>query len=378
MRTRCRSCKRSQHMADIFVSYASEDRARVEPLVRVLESQGWSVWWDRKIRPGASFQKAINDAIRAARCVVVCWTERSVESEWVWDEAEEGRGRGILVPVLLDEVRPPLGFRAAQLANLHDWGGDTASEEIQRFLGAVSECLGGSSGASIAVGVVATTVDEPRRRLPLVVGAAVLAILAFGLAWWTDSLPGTRSAAPRSVAVLPLVDISPSRDQSWIGESIATEILAELSQLPDLRVASRATSFTYGDSNMDVRAIGRELAVENIIEGTVRRSGNQIRVTIELITVESGYQEWIEVFDRTLEDGFDAEIDIADRAVAGLSTTLAGPGAFAQGPTLRIEPVPVPEQQTGQPALQSLFDDAPATFQTFGADASAGAEEKAP
>ena len=129
-------------MSDIFISYASEDRPRIIPLVRVLEAQGWSVWWDRQIPPGKTFDEVIEDALNAARCVIVVWTEESVASEWVKTEAAEGRARNILVPVLLDEVRIPLAFRRIQAANLAGWQGEQEHPGVEQLVDAISDILG--------------------------------------------------------------------------------------------------------------------------------------------------------------------------------------------------------------------------------------------
>jgi hypothetical protein len=101
-------------MAEVFVSYASQDRDRVGSLVREIEAAGCSVWWDREIGAGAAFDREIEKAIDEARCIVVVWTKDSVESEWVRTEANEGLQRGNLVPVAIEHVRPPLAFRRIQ------------------------------------------------------------------------------------------------------------------------------------------------------------------------------------------------------------------------------------------------------------------------
>ena len=97
-------------MSDIFISYSSQDRNRILPLVEVLEQQGWSVWWDRKIPIGKTWDQVIEEAIDAAKCVVVVWSETSVSREWVKIEASEAHRRKILVPVMIDDVRIPLAF----------------------------------------------------------------------------------------------------------------------------------------------------------------------------------------------------------------------------------------------------------------------------
>ena len=88
-------------MADIFISYADEDRDRAKLLAKALEGQGWSVWWDRIIPPGKSFDQVIQEAITAAKCVVVLWSKESIKSDWVREEATIGKRRQILVPATM-------------------------------------------------------------------------------------------------------------------------------------------------------------------------------------------------------------------------------------------------------------------------------------
>jgi hypothetical protein len=118
-------------MSDIFISYAREDRPRAEAIARALEEHGWSVWWDRDIRAGKNIASVIEEEIGKARCVVVLWSATSVRRDWVNDEAREGNERGILVPVLIENVRPPLGFRSMHAADLTGWERDAGGARIQ-------------------------------------------------------------------------------------------------------------------------------------------------------------------------------------------------------------------------------------------------------
>lgn len=129
-------------MADLFLSYAAEDRARARRVATLLETRGWSVWWDRVIRPGTSFDRAIEGALEGARGVVVLWTRASVDSDWVRNEAREGLGRKILVPVLLDDVKIPLEFRAIQAARLRADGRGPDADETASFYAAIEGVLG--------------------------------------------------------------------------------------------------------------------------------------------------------------------------------------------------------------------------------------------
>src|SRR5215468_3785597 len=105
-------------MSDIFISYASEDRPWAEKLADTLTQHGWSVWWDRHIPVGKTFAHVIQEQLHTAKCVVALWSKAAVQSDWVLNEAEEGRQRGILVPALIDESSIPFEFRRIQAARL--------------------------------------------------------------------------------------------------------------------------------------------------------------------------------------------------------------------------------------------------------------------
>jgi len=128
-------------MSDIFLSYASADRDRAQRIAAVLEAQGWSVWWDRTIPPGSTFDEVIEQALDAARCVVVLWSKTSAASDWVKTEAAEAARRKILVPALIDEVKIPLEFRRVQAANLSAWHGDTQYPELAILFRSIADYL---------------------------------------------------------------------------------------------------------------------------------------------------------------------------------------------------------------------------------------------
>ncbi len=122
--------------AEIFVSYNREDRAFVANLVKELEDSGYSVWWDTRISAGSEFDSAIENALAAARCVVVVWSDNSVGSEWVKNEASEGLRRNILIPVRIDDVDLPLAFRRRQTIDMADLESlARVSEEVARVIG---------------------------------------------------------------------------------------------------------------------------------------------------------------------------------------------------------------------------------------------------
>src|SRR6476619_994577 len=109
-------------MADVFVSYARTDKARVAPLVPAIEAQGCTAWWDPEITPGQEFDSQIEAEMLAATAVVVVWTPTAVGSRWVRGEAREAADRGILVPVRFEEARLPMDVRALHTTDLDSWG----------------------------------------------------------------------------------------------------------------------------------------------------------------------------------------------------------------------------------------------------------------
>ncbi|MDH4154545.1 MAG: toll/interleukin-1 receptor domain-containing protein [Nitrospira sp.] len=122
-------------MSDIFISYANEDRKRVQLLVQALEKEGWSVWWDRDIPTGGAFPGVIAKALNSAKAVIVVWTLASIKSDWVNNEARNGMKRGVLFPVkLLQDVQSPLEFEHLHTAHLTDWQLDKSHTMFDRFI----------------------------------------------------------------------------------------------------------------------------------------------------------------------------------------------------------------------------------------------------
>ena len=126
---------------NVFVSYSSKDRERIRPLVAALENEGIEVWWDREIPIGKTFDEVIEEELENSEAVVVVWSNNSIRSNWVLAEAEEAMRRGILVPVMLEETKIPLGFSRIQAANLSDWRPGSVHEDYDRWIDEVCKVL---------------------------------------------------------------------------------------------------------------------------------------------------------------------------------------------------------------------------------------------
>lgn len=119
---------------DIFISYSREDRESASNLANCLTQEGFSVWWDRKIPSGKSFEAVIQSAIDQSKCVIVLWSNQSVESDWVKEEASLGKSRNTLIPILIDNVSIPLGFGRTHTANLVDWNFQQSDLEFKKLI----------------------------------------------------------------------------------------------------------------------------------------------------------------------------------------------------------------------------------------------------
>src|ERR1043166_6142695 len=132
-------------MAEIFLSYANEDRETALRLSELLESAGWTVWWDRRIPAGRTWRSILEEALGQMRCMVVLWSKNSIESDWVKEEAEEARAVGKLVPVLIERVKPPVGFRAIQAADLSRWDGSRDAPGARQLIADLKALIGNPS-----------------------------------------------------------------------------------------------------------------------------------------------------------------------------------------------------------------------------------------
>ena len=125
-------------MADIFLSYASEDRERARLVAQLLEGRSWTVWWDRKIPAGVAYDEVIEREIGAAKYVVVLWSISSTKSEWVKNEAASAVEQEKLIPVQIDDIKLPLEFRRRQTLNLSGWSGDASDTRLESLFEALS------------------------------------------------------------------------------------------------------------------------------------------------------------------------------------------------------------------------------------------------
>ena len=269
-------------MARIFLSYARVDADPAKRLADALGQAGHDVWWDREINAGSRFTSEIDKALREAEAIVVLWTKASVESAWVQDEAAEGRDSGRLIPVSVAGVRPPLGFRQYQSILLDEGGGQ--DQQFAHVLTAIEKIVGDK---------------RPQAR--------------------ASSPPG--AAGEHSICVLPFVNMSGDPEQEYFSDGITEDIITDLSKVSALSVIARNTAFTFKGKSSDVEVV-RTLGVSHMLEGSVRKAGNRVRITAQLVDGRKGNHLWGERYDRELTDIFEIQDEISRAIVDALRVKL--------------------------------------------------------
>ena len=169
------------------------------------------------------------------------------------------------------------------------------------------------------------TCRERKRSLALSVFVVFAVILAVAAGWWfTHGRRTSTSSAVPSIAVLPFADMSPQKDQEYFSDGLAEELINDLAKLPGLRVAARTSSFQFKGKSEDLRLVGERLNVGAILEGSVRKEGNKLRITVQLIKAGDGFHLWSETYDRELDEIFTVQSDIAHAVAGSLKVTLLG------------------------------------------------------
>lgn len=274
--------------AHVFVSYARSSEGLANRAAEALREAGYSVWRDDELPAHRSYAEVIEERLKSAKAVVVLWSAEAAKSQWVRAEADTARGTGTLVQASVDGTLPPIPFNQIQCADLRDWDGNTASTGWQKLESSVAALVGGAN-------------EEPIARAP----AATLA-------------PQVRA----SVCVLPFVNMSGEPEQEYFSDGISEDITTDLSKVSALEVVARNTAFSFKGQNPDVKDVAQQLCVSHVLEGSVRKAGNRIRINAQLIDGSTGKHLWADRFDRDLTDIFEIQDEISKAIVDALKVTL--------------------------------------------------------
>src|SRR6266478_2057308 len=154
---------------------------------------------------------------------------------------------------------------------------------------------------------------------------AVVAVAATaGHFWFTPKKATLPPLTANSIAVLPFADVSPGKDQEYFSDGLSEQLIHELAKVSGLKVVGRSSAFQFKGKNEDLRNVGHKLGVANVLEGSVRREGNHVRITAELVKVDDGFQLWSQAYDRQINDIFAVQDEIARAATEALQLKLLG------------------------------------------------------
>ena len=328
----------------LFISYASHDVAVADAIVEALERHGLKCWIaPRDVKAGALYADSIVRAISGAKAFVVVLSESAIASSHVGKEVERASSKKrpiIALRVDAAPLTPALEYflsesqwveaRAGNMEAAYSRLIDAIREPEQTGPGIIPAVPSGTSAGTAS----AAHPKSRRNRILLVAGLAVVAVaLAALLAdkFWlakhvTAGQPTTAATnvvSDKSIAVLPFTDMSEKKDQEYFGDGMAEEILDLLAKIPGLTVIGRTSSFQFKGKNADLRTIGTQLNAAYVLEGSVRRSGDQVRITAQLINTRTGTHEWSETYDRHIGDVLKLQDAIAAGVARELQLTIA-------------------------------------------------------
>ena len=356
----------------VFLSYASEDAAAAQKICDALSAAGIEVWFDKsELRGGDTWDAAIRKQIKAcALFVPVISANAHARSEGYfrleWKLAVDrshlmAPDKPFLLPVVIDatpqsDERIPDRFRELQWTQLPEGEiGAAFVERVKKLLqpqspGAARDALGrgapppdrksSSPGAAPASAAAPAASRSTLRALIWAVALIVIVAIVMyyssprsalrgGVERIATTQPASTTKDEKSVAVLPFTDLSEKHDQEYFSDGLAEELIDTLAKVPNLRVPARTSSFSFKGKSVTVEEIGRVLGVTHLLEGSVRKSGERLRITAQLVRADNGFHLWSQTYDRDARDIFAVQDDIA-RAVSGqLQSTLLGTPAVA-------------------------------------------------
>jgi TolB-like protein/Flp pilus assembly protein TadD len=330
----------------VFLSYASEDAAAAEQIAAALQGTGIQVWFDKsELRGGDVWDRQIRRQIRECALFVALVSSHSdarkegyFRREWrlaVERMADLAEDVPFLLPVVIDDTQEATARIPDRFREVH-WARLSRGEATASLVDRVQKLLSPEPSRTNYVAAPATRqqVPGPRwsapRRSPRTVPVAVAVVLLAVLAYfaidkaWIPNRGAAFAPPPHSIAVLPFANESGDANQEYFSDGISEELLGALSRLKDLQVVARTSSFSFKHQDIDAVTIARKLNVGAILEGSVRRSGNTVRITVQLINGITGFQIWTQTYDRLLDDALKLQSEVATSVAQHLEIKLSG------------------------------------------------------
>jgi hypothetical protein len=263
----------------IFLSYANEDREAARAVVRLIESAGCTVWWDRRIPAGRTWRSMIEEALREMRCMVVLWSNHSVESDWVKEEAEEARAMGRLIPVLIEPVKPPVGFRSIQAVELTDWDGTRDCLGARQLIADLESLMGKQTAQALPNQVAIPKLAYPKKPIILLAGAVFLITLLIVV--WGIGNRWRFPFASEPVQIMALLVQAPKTEID-VGQTVPLKVNARYSDGREMEIGKEVQ---WASSNRSILTISPEGQAQARSVGEIdvnARVGEVISPTIRL------------------------------------------------------------------------------------------------
>ena len=323
--------------SDVFVSYASADAAVAASIVEHLERSGLKCWMaPRDVKPGAPYAAAIVQAITEAGTLVLVLSTSSIQSDHVAREIERAASKHKqIIAFRIDAA--PLSAELEYFLSKSQWI-DVKALGMPTALAKLAEAVGAAPRPAEAVGREKPVGGEGSKAKLIAVVAAVGLVIGLaaisGVHFFGHRPPRAAIAVAvteKSIAVLPFVDMSEKKDQEYFADGMAEEILDLLTKIPGLTVIGRTSSFQFKGKNEDLRTIGAKLNAAYVLEGSVRKSGDQIRITAQLINTKTGAHEWSETYERKVGDALRMQQDIAVSIARALQMTVEAASISGSG-----------------------------------------------
>ena len=320
--------------SDVFISYASQDAAVANSIVENLEQHGLKCWIaPRDVRPGTVYADAIVGAINGAKCLVLVLSASAMASAHVGREVERAASkRRQIIAFRMDDA--PLSQELEYFLSNSQWI-EVPSLRMAAALTKLKEAVRqGSSSATPGISLSSGRRGGKRIAIAAAVIVALGVAVVLGVRFWPSN-HGAEVVAihDKSIAVLPFVDMSEKKDQEYFGDGMAEEIIDLLVRIPGLKVIGRTSSFQFKGKTEDLRAIGTTLGVAYVLEGSVRKSGDRLRVTAQLINSRDGIHAWSGTFERPIGDALKMQDEIAANLARALQISL-GANELGPRPTL--------------------------------------------
>ncbi|MFL6759946.1 TIR domain-containing protein [Sphingomonas sp.] len=268
-------------MSHVFISYARSDEPLAKLVADELRSAGFEVWRDDELPAHRPYAEVIEERINGAGAVVVLWSAEAAKSHWVRAEADTARTALTLIQASLDGTMPPMPFGQIQCADLKAWDGQRTASGWRKLLASVTELAG------------APAVESKR-------------VASGGV----------------SICVLPFQNMSGDPEQEYFSDGISEDITTDLSKISALEVIARNTAFTFKGRSVNVCEAAKALGVSHVLEGSVRKVGDRVRINAQLIDGASGGHLWADRYDRDLTDIFTIQDEISKAIVAALKLKL--------------------------------------------------------